>query len=73
METSLDEKISANLKFEIEHCGIRKTDIARAIGVTGPTISQYCSGIAQPTLATLSKLCNFIGVSADDILEIGKN
>lgn len=73
MELSLDEKITANLKNEIENSGKRKSDIAKAIGVTKPTISQYCSGRAQPTLATLSRLCNYIDCSADDILNIPKH
>lgn len=70
MITNLDAKISENIRFEIETCGKKKCDIAKAIGVSCPTVSQYCSGKAQPTLATLSKLCRFIGCSADDILEI---
>ena len=70
MDKSLDEKISANLRFEIEHCGIRKIDIAHAIGIDASSLSHYLSGKTQPTLANLSKLCNFIGCSADDILEI---
>ena len=70
---NLNEQITKNLKFEIEHCGKIKSEIAKGIGITPATISQYCSGRAQPTLETLSKLCNFIGVSADDILEIKKD
>ena len=70
MDKSLDEIISENLKREIETSGKSKTEIARAIGVSRPTVSQYLSGRAQPTLATLSKLCNFLDCSADDILEI---
>lgn len=67
---TLHEKISANLKEEIEMSGKTKKDIAAAIGVSRPTISQYISGRVQPTLSTLSKLCNYLGISADDILEI---
>lgn len=70
MEKALDEIISNNLKEEIEQSGKTKTEIAKAIGVSKPTISQYISGRIQPTLATLSRLCNFLGCSADDILEI---
>ena len=73
MEKSLDEKISENLRFEIEHCGKGKAEIARALGVSPSSVTQYCTGRAQPTLANLSRLCAFIGVSADDILEIKKN
>ncbi|MBQ8342878.1 MAG: helix-turn-helix transcriptional regulator [Clostridia bacterium] len=70
MEITLDEIISQNLKQEIEQSGKTKTEIAKAIGVSRPTISQYLSGRIQPSLSTLSKLCNFLNCSADDILEI---
>ena len=72
MNRSLDEIISFNLKQEIEHSGKSKTEIARAIGVSNPTVSQYLSGRIQPSLATLSKICNFLNCSADDILNIKK-
>lgn len=70
MDMTLDEIISKNLKAEIEQSGKTKTEIAKAIGVSCPTISQYLSGRIQPSLATLSKLCTFLGCSADDILNI---
>ncbi len=70
MENVLNYKITENLKREIETCGKTKTEIANAIGVSKSTVSQYLSGRSLPTLATLSRLCNFIDCSADDILEI---
>ena len=70
MERNLDLVISENLKREIEQSGIKKSEIAKAIGVSRATVSQYVSGRAQPTLATLSKLCAFLDCSADDILQI---
>ena len=70
MEKTLDEIISQNIKQEIEYSGKTKTEIAKAIGVSNPTISQYLSGRIQPTLATLSKLCTFLNCSADDILNV---
>ncbi len=73
MDKTLDEKISENLKFEIEHSGKKKIEIARALGIDSSSLSQYLSGRTLPTLANLSKLCNFIGCSADDILEIKKD
>ena len=72
IEKPLDEIIRDNLRQEIENSGKTKTEIARAIGVSNPTISQYLSGRIQPTLATLSKLCNYLNCSADDILNIKK-
>lgn len=70
MNSTLDQKISENIRTEIENSGKSKTEIARAIGVSNPTVSQYCTGRIQPTLATLSRLCNYLDCSADDILEI---
>lgn len=70
MKDSLDAIITENLKREIETSGKSKSEIARAIGVSNPTVSQYLSGRAQPTLATLSRLCNFLDCSADEILQI---
>ena len=72
MEKFLDEIISENLKHEIERSGKKKTEIAKAIGVSAPTVSQYLSGRIQPSLSTLSKLCTFLDCSADDILNIKK-
>ena len=70
MNNNLDEIISRNLKQEIEQSGKTKTEIANAIGVSKPTVSQYISGRIQPSLATLSRLCTFLNCSADDILNI---
>lgn len=73
MADVLSYKISENIRREIEGSGKSKTEIAKALGVSNPTVSQYCSGRAQPTLATLSRLCNFLDCSADEILEIDLN
>ena len=70
MEELLDVIISKNLKNEIEQSGKSKTEIAKEIGVSKPTISQYLSGKIQPSLSTFARLCNSLNCSADDILNI---
>lgn len=70
MNDSLDQMITENIKNEIESSGKSKTEIAKELGVSKATVSQYLSGRAQPTLATLSKLCRVLDCSADDILGI---
>ncbi|MBQ8468126.1 MAG: helix-turn-helix transcriptional regulator [Clostridia bacterium] len=69
---NIDNIILENLKNEIEHSGKKKIEIAKAIEIAPPTLSQYLSGRAQPTLATLTKLCRFLDISADDILPTRK-
>lgn len=71
-ENQLRNKISQNIRTEIDLSGKSKSDIAKAIGVSKPTLSQYLSGKVQPSLITLSRLCNYLEISADDILEIKK-
>lgn len=70
MDKSLDLIITENIKREVEQSGMKKSDIAKAIGVSGATVSQYLSGRAQPTLATFSKLCSVLDCSADEILNV---
>ncbi|MDE5667194.1 MAG: helix-turn-helix transcriptional regulator [Clostridia bacterium] len=70
MNNKLNIAITESLRREIETSGKSKTEIARAIGVSNSTVSQYLSGRAQPTLATLSRLCTFLDCSADEILQI---
>ena len=68
MEKSLDLIITENLKKEIEQSGLKKSEIVDSVGISRATLSQYLSGRAQPTLATLAKLCKVLDCSADDIL-----
>ncbi len=69
---TLQELISENLKAEINASGKTKSDIAKEIGVSRQTLSQYLSGRIQPSLLTFAKLCRAIGASADDILGLTK-
>lgn len=72
-QTDLAALISENIKREIIYSGKSRTEIANALGVSKPTISQYISGRIQPSLATLSQLCSFLDCSADDILNTKKD
>ena len=69
----INSQITENLKREIEYSGKTKSSIAKDVGISAPTLSQYLSGRAQPTLATLTKLCQVLEISADDILPINND
>lgn len=68
----LEISISENLKKEIESCGKSKTQIAKDLGISKPTLSQYLSGRIMPSLPTFARLCKIIDCSADDILGLDK-
>ena len=63
-----ENQISENLKKEIELCGKTKTEIAKELGISKPTLSQYISGKIYPSLPTFAKLCQIIDCSSDNIL-----
>ena len=65
-------EISQRLKEEILLSGKTKTEIAAAVGIKKPTLSQYLSGRIQPSLVTFALLCKVIDASADTILNIKK-
>lgn len=65
----LETRIRKRLKEEIELSGKSKSELAKAIGVSKPTVSQYLSGRIIPSLVTFAKMCAFLDCSADDILK----
>ena len=62
------EIIRTRLKKEIETCGKSKSQIASELEISKPTLSQYLSGRAMPSLVTFARLCDVIDCSADEIL-----
>ena len=69
-QDSIDVTIWKNLRDEIEQSEKSKTQIARELGVSKATISQYISGKIQPSLSTFARLCVCLNCSADEILDI---
>jgi len=69
VKSKIDAKtIRENLKKEIETCGKSKSQIASELGISKPTLSQYLSGRAMPSLVTFARLCDVIDCSTDEIL-----
>ena len=50
-----------------EERGLSQADLARAIDVTRPSMSQFESGIRQPSSATTLKIAAALGVKFADI------
>ena len=66
------EDIQKKLAEEIKNSGLTQTDIAKRLGVKQPTIGQYLSGRAMPSLDTFANLCVILDVDPNDILCINK-
>lgn len=63
-------EIQMRLRTAIKESGIPQKEIAKAIGVSAQTVSKYMKENIFPALDTLSKLCNYLDVSADYILGV---
>ena len=62
------EEISKKLAEAIKQSGYTQRQIAEQINVTQQQISSYINGKNLPALDTLSKLCSFLDLDANEIL-----
>ena len=60
--------IQQKISDAIKQSGKTQTDIAKLLDIKQPTVGQYISGRAMPSLDTLAKLCAVLNLDANDIL-----
>lgn len=58
------------LKEVLEKKKIDQSELARKMGLSRQIISVWCLNVGDPSLENIRKLCNVIGVSADEIIGI---
>lgn len=46
-----------------------QSDLAKSIGVAKTTVSSYVNGISTPRLDKIDKICDFLNISRNDLLE----
>ena len=63
------KKLGENLKRIRTEKNISQGDIARSFGVSRGFVSNIENGKTNPTLSTIAKLANAIGVSSDELLK----
>jgi transcriptional regulator with XRE-family HTH domain len=66
---SESEKLGNNLKRIRNKKAITQGDIARSLGVSRGFVSNIENGKTNPTLATIARLANAIGVTSDELLK----
>ena len=67
--TEISSKLGQNLKRIRTKKGMSQGDIARALEVHRAYISGIENGKRNPTLATIKKLADALGVPADELLK----
>ena len=66
---TLDE-VRKNIIEAINLSEMPKSEIARKLNIKQPTLSQYLSGRAMPSLDTFANLCVILDLDANEILNI---
>lgn len=70
------KQVIAGIGDRIKRCrmalGISKAHLARKAGLTRPTITYYENRDAEPTLTSLRKLADALGVSVDYLIGLEK-
>ena len=63
------QRLGKNLKRIRKEKGITQGDIVRALGMDRAFVSNIENGKANPTLATITKLAKFLGISPNGLLK----
>lgn len=63
------QKLGGNLKRIRAEKGVSQSDIAKALRVSRGFVSNLENGKTNPTLATITRLANSIGVTTDELLK----
>ena len=64
------EDIRKNIVEAIKTSGMSQIEIAKKLNIKQPTIAQYLSGRAMPSLDTFANLCVILDLDANEILNI---
>ncbi|MBQ6846492.1 MAG: helix-turn-helix transcriptional regulator [Oscillospiraceae bacterium] len=62
--------VSKNLKDARKQKSLSQEEVAEIVNTSRSNISKYETGLLEPNLQTLKRLCELYKVSADKILEI---
>ncbi|MEG1502412.1 MAG: XRE family transcriptional regulator, partial [Synergistaceae bacterium] len=63
-------EIGSRIKILREQIGINQTEFSEKIGVSNSRVSNWEKGINRPDVDILSKICDVLNVSADDLLNL---
>lgn len=61
--------IANNIKRLREQRGLTQEELAKAVGMSRPAVTQWETGWSQPRMGTIEKLAAFFGVSKGEIID----
>lgn len=69
VRTDYGMSLAENLRELRMSAGLSQTELAHAIGMSYPRISEIERNVGNPTLHTLARIAEFFGVSVGELVE----
>lgn len=69
MATWSKEVFSRNLRYYIDRAGVSQKELANIIGVSAPTVNDWCSGKKFPRIDRVELLAAYFGILKSDLIE----
>lgn len=63
------ETFAKNLRYYLNLSGITQKELAKIIGVSAPTMHEWCKGKKTPRMDKVEKLANYFGILKSDLIE----
>ncbi len=68
----MEEKFTANFKEALKYSQITQSELAKKVGVSKQSISDFKNGRSFPSIQTLALICVALDVSADYLLGLDR-
>ena len=72
-EKSYNKAVAMNLRRLMYEKGVTQTELAKALGFSKQSVSQWMNGQYLPRMKKIDKICEYLGCKRSDLLEIDKN
>lgn len=63
------EIFAKNLRYYLSLSGKTQKELAQIIGVSAPTMHEWCKGKKTPRMDKVEKLANYFGILKSDLIE----
>ena len=63
------EIFAKNLRYYLNLSGKTQKELAQIIGVSAPTMHEWCKGKKTPRMDKVEKLANYFGILKSDLIE----
>lgn len=61
-----------NFKIFLEKKGLTQAQLAEAVGVSQPFMSNFVKGYKMPSVSVMKRIADYLGITIDELLEIAK-